>query len=148
MTRQPGEETDLKFRLRHPWDEWYDREKPFDRNGIKCKVYPVILEGERNLFALALEIEPAKMPTTMPPKEGIPWHISLDFLREDDEWQKIRMRRITRRYGGGKEVTLRGHVQGSTFELDLQTCDVGSDLEVQAIHSYGDYSHRPLRVSH
>ena len=126
--RLPGEETDLKLRLRHPWDEWYDRAKPFDRNGTKCRVYPVILEGEQPLFALALEIEPAKMPTTMPPKEGIPWHISLDFVREDDEWQKIRMRRITRRYGGigGKEVTLRGHVQGSMFCL-LYTSDAADE---------------------
>ena len=46
-----------------------------------------------------------------------------------------------------RQVTLRGKVSGSTYELDTESCDVASDPDIQALHRYGAYSDRPLHVS-
>ena len=148
--------TELAERLRFPWDEWYQRaEEGINQTGIPCKVRPVFLPGEikgrgtvqfkretEPLFAL--EILDAEMPTTRPATDA-PYHISLDFVR-DDLWQRWRIQKVTRKFMG-KQVTLRGRVSGSTFELDPETCDVASDPHVQALHRWGAYSDRPIHVS-
>ena len=155
-----GRHTELALRLRRPWGEWYTAARPFNEAGIPCRVRPIYLppedkkkgrgpflfkkESDPPLFAL--EVIGGFMPTTMPPVEGLPYHISLDFVREDDARQRWRITQVTRKFMG-KEVTPRGHVVGSTYVLNTETCDVGSDPDVQALHQYGDYSHRPLHVS-
>ena len=156
-----GVAIELESRLKHPWDEWYPRaESGVDRDGIRCTVRPVFLPPEdrrkgRGPFMFkrdpepplfALEVIDAKMPTKTPPIQGTPYHISLDYVRADDARQRWRITKVTRRFMG-RQVTLRGKVSGSTYELDTETCDVASDPDVQALHRYGSYSGRPIHVS-
>ena len=147
----------LEDRLRHPWQEWYPRaEQGINQTGIRCKVRPVFLPAEikgrgsvrfkrqtEPLFAL--EVIGADLPTEKTPVEGTPYHISLDFVR-DEPRQRWRIQKVTRKFMA-KQVTLRGKVSGSTYELDTESCDVASDPDIQALHRYGAYSDRPLHVS-
>ena len=145
-----GEETELDHRLPHPWHEWYPRAHTgVNVHGIRCKIRPIFLppenRGEPALFAL--EVIPLQaMPSTIPPVANSPWHISLDFVKQDAR-QRWRITKITRRYYHAPEKILRGEVQGSMYVLDTQTDDIATDPDVRAIHFWGDYSHRPLHIS-
>ena len=156
-----GVATELEHRLKHPWEEWYPRaESGVNLSGIRCTVRPVFLPAaakkgrgpfmfptqEPPLFALEVIGAQDQIPSKAPPEMGIPYHISLDFVRQDDARQRWRITKVTRKFMG-KHVTLRGEVSGSTYELNTESCDVASDPDIQALHRYGAYSKRPIHVS-
>ena len=157
--KKRGVATELEHRLKHPWDEWYPRaEQGINQKGIRCKVRPVFLppeaaKGRGNVRfkrqtepLFALEVIGADLPTTKTPVEGTPYHITLDFVRQDDPRQRWRIQKVKSKFMA-KYVTLRGKVSGSTYELDTESCDVASDPDIQALHHYGAYSDRPIHVS-
>ena len=156
--KKRGVATELEHRLKHPWDEWYPRaEKGINETGTRCTVRPVFLPAgikgrgdvrfkRQSEPLFALEVIGANLPTTKTPVEGTPYHISLDYVRQDDSRQRWRIQKVTRKFMA-KQVTLRGKVSGSTYELDTESCDVASDPDIQAPHRYGAYSDRPIHVS-
>ena len=95
---------------------------------------------------LVLEIRPLQqMPTTRPPGNKTPWHVSIAFY--DPDRRKAFMT-ATRAYTDWREVTLVGEIAGSTFQLDPRRCPVATDRRLAALHRadpwYGD---RPLHIS-
>ncbi len=95
---------------------------------------------------LVLAVYPHQlMPTRTHGDPNIPWHISLSFY---DPNRRAQFKAIEEQWGKAREVTLRGWIAGSTFQLDPANCPVGSDPIVQAIHvADPHYGHIPLHVS-
>ena len=64
-----------------------------------------------------------------------------------DRAQREDFAALQQRFASTREMTLRGKIRGSIFELDPLSCPIGSDPLLRRVHQNGHYSDRPLHVS-
>ena len=116
---------------------------------LRCKLRGAYLGNNHPQYAsqplFALEVKPLqRLPTTQPPNTATPYHVSVAFW---DKKQREDFAALQQRFASTREVTLRGKIHGSIFELDPLSCPVGSDPLVRRVHQNGHYANRPLHVS-
>ena len=143
-TARQGVETDIFDRLTPEAEEDWDAIRT-SFTTLRCRIRAEYLPSNYpNHPLLAFVVEPIDpMPTTKPVMSNVPWHVSIAFYYPQFDRE---FTRVHRRYLMAREVVLRGHIQGSSFELHPNS-PIANDADVVALHQNGHYRHRDLHLS-
>jgi len=158
-----GEWADIADRYRpgvETFDGWWNFIDNMNHQ-LRCRIKAEYLTPDKDYPdepLLAIVVDPLQdLPTTRPPDNETPWHVSIGFYSTkygpikdgsaaDRANYKNALERIQRNYAEWAEVILQGQSQGGTFALFPDSA-IANDADIQHVHANSHYHNRAIHMS-